>query len=529
MTPVTKPDSTYPGITFSDRILDSVHGYIELTPVERKIIELPIFKRLQSIKQLSLVNWVFPGAEHTRYTHSLGVMFLVDKMAIQLGFIDGDRQLIRLAGLLHDIGHYPLSHVGESAYKPSAEAYDTFIQLHINQTIQDINSIADSASLLHAGVIKDKPFHHEAIGARIIENSAEINGLIKKYCAFINPLHICDIITGKYSRFPELSAMIQLMHSELDADRMDYLLRDASFSGTSYGAVDTGIIIKNLTCKRKYGVDIVGIKPKGISATDQFLINRFFSKSQIICNRHVSALELMAQAVIRYVSEKEMFDFPKINNLLQYVISYESNTAFMKFTDHLFWNAVYALDKEIDLIKHPKYILDFAHMLAKHQEIKTITGSDITYSGLEQSVLFNSIVASQPYYNLSANSKGTFEKFLEGYNPPPDMDDNYFIQKAHIVTLTDNIPESRYDELFLRKNGDADMAKDGARKDNYKKYRLQDGLAVIDVGTTETDIHLLVDDHRSLVKSIFPLKVAILREYNIFRYEDELDAVTMSF
>lgn len=523
MIPVTNPESDY-RITFNDRILDSVHGYIELTPVERKIIELPIFKRLQSIKQLSLVNLVFPGAEHTRYTHSLGVMFLVDKMAVQLGFTDGDRQLIRLAGLLHDIGHYPLSHVGESAYKPPTKAYDTFIQMHIDQTLQDIEKVERPADLLHAGGIKDKPFHHEAIGARLIENSKEIKNLISSYCNFINPLHICDIIIGRYSKFPTLSAMIQLMHSELDADRIDYLLRDASFSGTSYGVVDTGIIIKNLACENKYGVDIVGIKPKGISASDQFLINRFFSKSQIICNRHVAALEFMSQAIIRYVAEKELFDFPKAKNLRQYVNKYESDNTFMKFTDHLFWNAVYALDKDNDNIKHPTYILNFAHMLARHQEIKTINGTDITCSGMEYEKLLRSIRASKPYINLESNNKSTFDRFVEGYEPSHGtVMDDYLIQKAHVVSLTDNIPEKEYDKRFFSENGDSNVDKNGERKENYNKYRLQDGLVVIDKNDGGTDIHLLVDDNRSIIKSIFPLRLAILREYNMFKYEDEND------
>ena len=103
-------------IEFVDRVLDPVHGFIDLTQVEKEIVELPIFKRMQSLKQLSLTNWVFPGAEHTRYMHSLGVMHIADQMAVNLKdedykpkFDDGDRQLIRLAGLLHDIGHYPLA------------------------------------------------------------------------------------------------------------------------------------------------------------------------------------------------------------------------------------------------------------------------------------------------------------------------------------------------------------------------------------------------------------------------------------
>ena len=72
--------------------------------MEKEIIELPIFKRLQSIKQLGLTNWIFPGAEHTRFIHSLGVMHLADQMAIQLRYSGEERQLVRLAGLLHDIG-----------------------------------------------------------------------------------------------------------------------------------------------------------------------------------------------------------------------------------------------------------------------------------------------------------------------------------------------------------------------------------------------------------------------------------------
>ena len=97
-------------VRFIDKILDNVHGFIEFTAVEKEIIELPIFKRLQSIKQLGLTNWIFPGAEHTRFIHSLGVMHLADQMAIQLRYSGEERQLVRLAGLLHDLS---LIHISE--------------------------------------------------------------------------------------------------------------------------------------------------------------------------------------------------------------------------------------------------------------------------------------------------------------------------------------------------------------------------------------------------------------------------------
>ena len=104
-------------IDFSGHILDNVHGFIPYTVAEKRIIDSLLFKRLQSIKQLSIVNWVFPGSEHTRFIHSLGVMQLADKMALSLKLSTEERKLLRLAGLLHDIGHYPLSHVCEFPYK----------------------------------------------------------------------------------------------------------------------------------------------------------------------------------------------------------------------------------------------------------------------------------------------------------------------------------------------------------------------------------------------------------------------------
>lgn len=104
-------------IGFVGRVLDNVHDFIEYTETEEMIMNTLLFKRLQSIKQLSIVNWFFPGSEHTRYIHSLGVMYIADKIAIRLNLSVEERKIVRLAGLLHDIGHYPLSHVCEFPYK----------------------------------------------------------------------------------------------------------------------------------------------------------------------------------------------------------------------------------------------------------------------------------------------------------------------------------------------------------------------------------------------------------------------------
>lgn len=111
-----------------DHILDNIYGQIGLTEVEKKLEELPIFKRLHNLSQLGLVNWIFPCALHTRYIHSIGVMHIAGEMAsrinINMGedfFCDSEIQILRLTGLLHDIGHYPLSHNIEFAYKDAQQ------------------------------------------------------------------------------------------------------------------------------------------------------------------------------------------------------------------------------------------------------------------------------------------------------------------------------------------------------------------------------------------------------------------------
>jgi len=92
---------------------DPVHGFIEVTPLELKIIEHPLFQRLRRIKQLGLAHYVFHGATHTRFGHSLGVMKIAKQITQNLKIPEEESQKIAMAALLHDIGHFPLSHTFE--------------------------------------------------------------------------------------------------------------------------------------------------------------------------------------------------------------------------------------------------------------------------------------------------------------------------------------------------------------------------------------------------------------------------------
>lgn len=115
-------------------INDPLYGSIELTREEADLIDTPIFQRLRRIRQTGLLQYVFPGTEHSRFTHSLGVLHIMSCIAGNLSrnnCISGeDARLLRIAALLHDIGHYPLSHVGEQVYQSMEEEESKGTQRH---------------------------------------------------------------------------------------------------------------------------------------------------------------------------------------------------------------------------------------------------------------------------------------------------------------------------------------------------------------------------------------------------------------
>jgi HD superfamily phosphohydrolase len=192
------------GLEIAKRIYDCVHGYIELTETELKVINAPVFQRLHHVRQLGLSFLVYPTAQHSRFSHSLGVLYVVSE------FIDAlkerndqsttldspeDIQTLRLAALLHDIGHHPFSHVLEN----SIVQYDS------------------------------EEAKHENFGKWIIENTS-IRDQIEDY----NIEKIGAMITKSHTE----RVYNSLISSDLDVDRLDYLLRDAYFTGVAYGAID---------------------------------------------------------------------------------------------------------------------------------------------------------------------------------------------------------------------------------------------------------------------------------------------------
>ena len=252
-----------------ERYRDPVHGFIEVRPLEKKIIDSAPFQRLRHIKQLAMTNLVFHGAEHTRFGHSLGVMHLVTKafrMAVENGTEDYPfpqvkkdwyEQVLRLIALTHDLGHAPFSHASEAVF-PDGIEHEDFTEEIVTKT-----SIADYI--------------------------CEIGNEFKEQYGSdydITPKLICSIYRGiEPGKNSEFTFLKSFMDGELDCDKMDYLLRDSLYCGVNYGKYDLERLISSLTIDGKDGFPRLAIDYGGLKAFEEFVLARYFMFTEVYFHR----------------------------------------------------------------------------------------------------------------------------------------------------------------------------------------------------------------------------------------------------
>ena len=237
-------------------IRDSVYGDISLNNFEVIIMDKPQFQRLRRIKQLGLINLIYPGATHTRFEHCVGTMNLGSKLAEELGLPKDDIELIRASGLLHDIGHGPFSHVSE-------------------------------------GVLS---VPHEELSKYVITKTSMADLLEEKF----DVKKISNIINGKGELGPIIS-------SELDVDRMDYLLRDSHNTGVSYGKIDYERLISNLKLDNVLILDI-----KGVQAAEGALVSRYFMYPSVYQHHTTRIVNTMFRRALKKIINEGIIDEHKI-------------------------------------------------------------------------------------------------------------------------------------------------------------------------------------------------------------------------
>ena len=228
---------------------DPIYGFIRAFDHEIKIIDSFVFQRLRHIKQLGVAYLVFPTAQHTRFDHSLGVMEMSERIYRSLGFDDKRLlQMVRLAGLLHDIGHPPFSHTTEV-------------------------------------LLGDKS--HEEIGKQILLDS-EIGSLLLKSGFSTEDIEFISRLAFKGYKDREEEMLSKIITGDFGADRMDYTRRDAYFCGTSYGLFDYERLLNHMEVwENKKVVNISALR-----ALESFFLGRYFMYIQVYFHKVVRILSI---------------------------------------------------------------------------------------------------------------------------------------------------------------------------------------------------------------------------------------------
>ena len=241
-------------LEFTGEITDPIHKYIRITDLEKKLIDTEVFQRLRKIRQLAGAHLVYPSAQHTRFEHSIGTMHLAGLAAETLldkGYITykEDVQSLRIAALLHDIGHGPFSHLFEEVLREN----------------------------------ESNKLTHEIIGKKIIKESIIID-ILGKYGYDTD--YVCKLSFGESQKM----FYDEIIAGSLSADIMDYLPRDSFFTGAEYGKVDYHRLISSLEVLSN---DHLGINKSAINSLESMLISRYQMFKAVYFHKTVRAGEVM--------------------------------------------------------------------------------------------------------------------------------------------------------------------------------------------------------------------------------------------
>jgi len=239
-------------------IKDPIHGYIELSQAELEVVDTLPLQRLRRIKQLPGSEYVYPGAMNTRFEHSLGVMHLAGLMGRKIAEHSGDDviPLLRMSGLLHDVGHGPFSH----SFEPL------------------LNSVIGMS--------------HEEMSAFLIRET-EISDILGRNGMDVGD--ITELIEGVHPR----RSLSRIINSSVDADKMDYTVRDSYHTGAGY-SVDIHRIALN---SMEVGGDLV-INMRALEAVESLLMARLLSFRTVYYHKTSRAVQLMLEMAMRSISHK---------------------------------------------------------------------------------------------------------------------------------------------------------------------------------------------------------------------------------
>jgi HD superfamily phosphohydrolase len=237
---------------FDGEITDPVHRYIRFSEVEKDLIDTAIFQRLRRIRQLAGAHLVYPGAQHSRFEHSLGTMHIAGyagETLLAKGYLDDEDkvQKLRLAALLHDVGHGPFSHL-----------FEEVLDLRRNKS-------------------------HEDIGKQMISDSA-LSDILKKHG--YNPSDVCRLSFGE----SKIKFLNEIIAGGLSSDLMDYLSRDGLFTGVEYGKIDYHRLVSSFEVVQN---GHLAINRSALYSFESMLISRYEMFKAVYFHKTVRSAEVM--------------------------------------------------------------------------------------------------------------------------------------------------------------------------------------------------------------------------------------------
>ena len=264
----------------NSRVRDPVHNFISLREIEVKLLATSLLQRLRGVRQLAMANLVYPGALHTRFDHTLGVCHVAGMMAERLDLSNDETDLVRLAALLHDLGHGPFSHVSEYA-----------LEIYADRNVLDEN--------------QKKEKIHEVITAHLILNDAELARFISQH----RREQIVELLAIGHGA-PILRSIVS---GPLDADKQDYLLRDSRFCGVQYGVFDLHQLHRSMVKAGSSDEHELMIDPDGVHALEQFVLAKYYLTSNVYRHRvRLVSDQMIVRAIILGIEHDNLDDLRTI-------------------------------------------------------------------------------------------------------------------------------------------------------------------------------------------------------------------------